>query len=76
MHKKRNTIIFAALVIFVAFAGLLVQETLLKKEGSYAVIQSHGMEEARLPSLKILSFCSATASRDTTALWWRTALSL
>lgn len=52
MHKKRNTIIFAALVIFAAFAGLLVQETLLKKEGSYAVIQSHGMEEARLPLSK------------------------
>ena len=52
MHKKRNTIIFAALVILIALAGLLVQEKFLKKEGSYAMIWSGGTEVARLPLSK------------------------
>ncbi len=52
MRKKRNTVIFAALVILVALGSLLVQETLLKKEGSYAVVSSGGEEAARLPLSK------------------------
>lgn len=52
MHKKRNTAIFAALVLVIALAGLLVQETFLKKEGSYAVVWSGGTETARLPLSK------------------------
>ncbi|EET62314.1 hypothetical protein BRYFOR_05347 [Marvinbryantia formatexigens DSM 14469] len=49
MNKRKNTVIFVSVVLVIAFAGILAQETLLKEEGGYAVISSGGEEAARLP---------------------------
>ncbi|MDO4343865.1 MAG: NusG domain II-containing protein [Eubacteriales bacterium] len=48
MKKKRNTIIFTAVILAAALAGLLAQRIFMKKGGNYAVVQSCGEVIARL----------------------------
>lgn len=51
MKKRRNTLIFAALVVFAALAGLAAQR-FFRPQGAYVAVNSYGREIARLPLSK------------------------
>lgn len=46
--KKRNTILLAAVILLISGVSILLQNTLLKREGAFAVVQVDGQEITRL----------------------------